>query len=140
MQKNRSLACVLPYLAMGVSAMMLTACASLGMGGTPEEVVAKRANDYWAARISGDKGKAYSYANAAYKLAVTQEGFSRQYPGTFAQSAKVKTVNCEQQKCEVGIALVVNAPIPGRKVSNIDMYSTQTWLLEDGQWWLYLQP
>ena len=37
-------------------ALSLSACATFG-GGTPEEIVAKRAQAYWDARIKGDVGQ-----------------------------------------------------------------------------------
>lgn len=117
----------------------LVACASL-QPATPEQAVAKRAQGYWDARLKGDADKARSYTNEAFRLAVDEKRFARNHMVTFAVAAKVHDVTCEPEKCEAGINLAVNPPIPGRKMGTIDMYSKQTWLLEDGQWNLYQAP
>jgi len=124
--------------AIGAAASMV-ACASL-QPDTPEQAVAKRAQGYWDARLKGDAEKTRSYMNEAFRMAVDDKGFAKNYMATFAVGAEVKKVTCEPEKCEAGVNLKVNPPIPGRKMGTIDMYSTQTWLLEDGRWNLYQAP
>lgn len=130
---------VLRMGALAAAALSLTACATFG-GGTPEEVVAKRAQAYWNARLNGDASKAYQFTNAAFKLAVDEKKFKQNNMASFAVAAEVHKVECDAQKCDVGINLKVDPPIPGKKLGTIDMYSKQTWLLEDGQWMLFLEP
>lgn len=125
-------------LAMGLLAV-LAGCASLTGGGTPEEIVAKRAKAYWDARIKGDNQAAYALTNPGYRKVKTAEQFRITNPGTFAVEAEVKNVSCEPQKCEAGINLKTKPPIMGAKVGTIDVYSRQTWVLEDGQWWLFTE-
>lgn len=124
--------------AIGAAASMV-ACASF-QPDTPEQAVTKRAQGYWDARLKGDADKARSYMNEAFRLAVDEKRFGKNYMATFAVAAKVQKVTCEPEKCEVGVNLSVNPPIPGRKMGTIDMYSKQTWLLEDGRWNLYQAP
>lgn len=121
------------------AAASLVACAAF-QPDPPEQAVAKRAQGYWDARLKGDAEKTRSYMNEAFRLAVDDKRFARNYMATFAVGAKVKKVTCEAEKCEVGVNLSVIPPIPGQKMGTIDMYSTQTWLLEDGRWNLYQAP
>lgn len=124
--------------AIGVAASMV-ACASF-QPDTPEQAVIKRAQGYWDARLKGDADKTRSYMNDAFRLAVDEKLFAKNYMATFAVAAEAQKATCEPEKCEVGVNLKVNPPIPGRKMGTIDMYSTQTWLLEDGRWNLYQAP
>ena len=126
-------------LVLGGFAAVLSGCAALG-GGTPEEIVAKRAQSYWDARIQGDTAKAYKFTNLAYQQVVSEQQFGQLYRGTFAVGAAVKNVSCEPQKCDVGVNLDANPPLMGKKMGTIAMYSKQIWLLEDGQWRLFMEP
>ena len=139
MHKTNSVMRTLKAAAVLGAAFSLTACATMGFG-TPEEIVSKSSKTYWDARIKGDAAKAYGLTNAAYQQAVTLDGFKKTYPGTFAVDADVHDVKCEPQKCEVGVNLKTNPPLPGKKIGTIDVYSKQTWLLEDGQWRLFMEP
>ena len=125
--------------AMIMAALSLTACATIDSG-TPEQIVTKRAQAYWDARLKGDASTAYGLTNDAFRQAVDEDKFKRGHMATFAVGAEVQKVECDAQKCDVGINLKVNPPLPGKKIGTIDMYSKQTWLLEDGQWKLYLEP
>ena len=125
--------------AMVAAALSLAGCATMDSG-TPEQIVTKRAQAYWDARLKGDASTAYGFANDAFKQAVDEQKFKRGHMATFAVGAEVQKVECDAQKCDVGVNLKVNPPLPGKKVGTIDMYSKQTWLLEDGQWKLYLEP
>jgi len=122
-----------------MAALSLTACATMDSG-TPEQIVTKRAQAYWDARLKGDASTAYGLTNDAFRQAVDEDKFKRGHMATFAVGAEVQKVECDAQKCDVGINLKVNPPLPGKKIGTIDMYSKQTWLLEDGQWKLYLEP
>ena len=121
------------------AAASTVACASF-QPDTPEQAVLKRSQGYWDARLKGDAEKTRSYMNEAFRLAVDEKLFAKNYMATFAVAAEAQKATCEPEKCEVGVNLKVNPPIPGRKMGTIDMYSKQTWLLEDGQWRLYLEP
>lgn len=122
-----------------IAAATLSACATQAPQ-TPEQIVSQRAQNYWDARIAGDKAKAYGYTHPSYKQVYTEKDFGQQYPGTFAKSVTVKKVECDAEKCDVGINMRVVPPIIGNKMAEVDMYATETWLLTDGQWWIYIKP
>ena len=126
--------------------VLLSACAT--MGGKPEDVVAQRAQAYWNARIKGDSAAAYAMVNSGYRKLYTLDDFKRQYAATSAREAEVKKVECDTDKCNVSTRMEVQPPMPASNLSamaakkpfTIETYSDSTWLLEDGQWVLYIQP
>ena len=117
----------------------LVACASLAPQ-TPEQIVAARSQSYWDARIQGQIAKAYALTNDAYRLAAPEQKFASDYRSTFATAAEVRKVECQVDRCDVGVNLKVNPPLMGKKMGTIDMYATETWLLEGGQWHLFVEP
>ena len=133
-------------LAVMAAAAMLGACATLG--GKPEEVVAKNAQAYWNARIQGDTAKAYALVSPGYRKLHSLDDFKREYAATSAREAEVKKVECGPDRCTVSTRLAVAPPVPASNLSamaaqkpfTIETYSDSIWLLEDGQWSLYLQP
>ena len=124
------------------AAALLSACAT--MGGKPEDVVAKRAQAYWEARIKGDTAAAYALLSPGYRKLHTEKDFVREYPGTSAVEAEVKKVQCTENRCSVTTRLGVAPVLPGMlsqgKPLKIDSYSDSIWLLEDGKWSMFLQP
>src|SRR5690606_287943 len=117
----------------------LGACATFG-GGTPEEIVAKRAQAYWDARIDGDAKAAYKFTSPSYRAQVDEQKFVLSHSKTYALAAKVKSVKCEAEVCESGTILQVKPPLMGVNTSTIDLYYAETWVQEDGQWWVSLKP
>ena len=128
------------YLCLVGSVSLLAACASFGEQGTPEQIVSQRSQAYWDARIQGKPEKAYRYTNAAFRQLIDEKEFVSTRRTTFAKAAEVKKASCDADRCEVGVNLKVNPPVIGQKNATIDMYATEVWLLEDGQWSLYLEP
>lgn len=126
-------------VSVGVATAMLalSGCASFG-GGTPEQIVQKRAAEYWKARIEGKHEVAYGLSTPAYRQLHSAEKFRAQH-GAFAaaKTAEVMKVTCEPEKCIAQVKLGVQPPIPGMKLPTVEMYVSETWLLEDGNWWHY---
>ena len=139
MPSSRLLSTSLKITATLVAAAALGACAAFTPK-TPEQVVAERSQDYWTARIKGDKAKAYSYTHPSYKQVATEKDYALQNPGTFATSIVIEKVECEAEKCDVGLNMKVNPPIIGSKLKEVDIFVSETWLLDQGQWWIYLKP
>ena len=120
-------------------ASLLGACATMDSG-KPEEIVAKKAQAYWTARIDGDAQAAYLMTPPSYRAAVKQVAFANKAAKTYAQGAKVKNVKCEADVCEAGMLLEVQLPMASKKDGTIEMYYVDKWVLEDGQWWPALKP
>lgn len=119
------------------SAMALAGCAALAPA-TPEQAVTARSNAYWQARIKGDYASAYGYATPAYRKLHTAEQYRLQFgQGAALEGAEVVKVTCEPQKCVTRVKISAKPALAGLKVGTIATHLSETWLLEDGQWWLY---
>ena len=117
--------------------LLLTACASIGP--KPEDAVTQRANARWAHMVKGEMIKAYDFNTAGYKALVTPESFMGRtgIAGRWL-GAKVVSVVCEQPtSCKVLIRLEYQALFSGKTTGKIDTHIDETWLLEDGQWWIF---
>lgn len=126
--------------AAALSALALAGCAALAPA-TPQEVVQKRAAEYWQARISGKYEQAYALSTPSYRKLRTLDQFRlANGPSVAARSAEVFTVACEAQKCTARIKIAATPAIPGLNLGTIPMYLDEIWLLEDGQWWHYQEP
>ncbi len=122
-------------IALVAAAVALAGCASMG-GGTPEQVVQKRAEAYWKARLEGKYEAAYALSTPAYRKLRTAEQFSKQYGASVAaKAAEVTKVTCDAVRCETQVRLDVKPGIPGLNLPIVPMYVNEVWLLEDGQWW-----
>ena len=119
-----------------VAAMALAGCATLAA--PPEKVVERRATEYWKARIAGDYAKAYSLSTPAYRKLHTAEQFRAQFgEGASLQGAEPINVTCEPEKCTVRIKISAAPALAGMNLGTIATHLSETWLLEDGQWWRY---
>ena len=122
-------------LAMACAAVALSGCAALSPS-TPEQIVQKRATDYWKARVAGQVDKAYALSTPSYRKLRTPAQFKLQFgAGASVEEAKVTKVTCEAEKCTAQIRLGVKPALLGMKLGTISTHLDEVWLLEDGQWW-----
>lgn len=120
-----------------LAAITLAGCASLG-GGTPEQIVAKRAGEYWKARADGDFVKAYGFSTPAYRKLNSADKFRTQFgAGAAIHGGEAVKVDCEAEKCAVKIKISATPALLGLNLGTIATYLDEIWLLEDGQWWRY---
>jgi hypothetical protein len=118
----------------------LAGCAAL-QPATPEEAAGKRANEYWQERVGRHYDKAYAYTSPAYRETRTADQYTSQFgSGAIITSAEVASVHCEPQKCTVQMKLGVKPLLPNTTLGTISTYVDETWLYEQGQWWLYMAP
>jgi hypothetical protein len=118
--------------------LLLTACASIGSK-PPEDHVRQRAADRWQALVAGDISRAYGYNTPGYRAVISPEGFrGRIGSGGSWVGAEVGEINCpEAVKCIARVRIDFK-PFMGRRYGdNISTHADETWLLEDGQWWLF---
>ena len=124
-------------LAMACAAVALSGCAALSPS-TPEQVVQKRAADYWKARVAGQVDKAYALSTPSYRKLRTEAQFKMQFgAGVNVEAAEVTKVSCEAEKCTTQVRLDVKPALVGMKLGTISTYLDEVWLLEDGKWWHY---
>jgi len=125
-----------------LATVLLSACASLpgAGGGTPEEQVAQRAEQRWAALIKRDFAAAYAYNQPAFRDAVPLETYQKGF-GAAAQwkSSKVNKVTCQPERCIVNTRLTVTNLIPifAKRIPEITSDTEEVWIRDEGQWWFY---
>lgn len=123
-----------------VTAVLLTGCVSggLGGGGTPEQIVAKRAQSWVDALMKGDLEKAYSYTSPNYRKFSTAKLYHARVAGISGwDSAVVDSVTCEIERCTV--VFMVEYEVAMQKL-NIRRPREYRWTLIDDAWWLYVPP
>lgn len=128
-------ALTLPLLLICCS-VILSNCATLGLQGTPEEIVTKRAQAWVDALLDGNLAKAYKYTSPNYRQYATVGRYNARVEGTGNwQKAKVTKVECEEFACKVVIQ--VEYPAQGMKIQ-IKRPREYKWVAVDRQWWLFV--
>jgi len=124
-----------------VATFALTACAGLGSG-SPENAVRGRATERWKALIDGDFTRAHGYSTAGFRAVVTADSFRTRFGSSVKWvGSEVVNVTCaEPTKCIAVIRLEYKPLMGGRSsgnMTNLDTHFEETWLLEEGQWWIF---
>jgi len=123
-----------------LAAVWLAGCAALAPEPqTPEDIVLARANARWAAMLKADFTPAYGYLAPGVRALVTENAFAGRYGGqarwTEAEAVKVQCPSAT--KCLANIKLTAPTPLMRKKGDTVPVYFDETWVLQDGQWWLY---
>lgn len=119
-------------------ALALGGCASFSAPKTPEEAVRQRASERADAFVKGDFERSYGLTAPSYRKLRDLNAYSRGFgQGAKWEKAEVKNVACEPLRCKVAISVSVKPLIRGRFGDTITVQFEETWLLEDGNWWLY---
>jgi hypothetical protein len=127
----------LSLMALICAGTLLGACASLQT--KPEDAVTQRANARWQALLKGDMAKAYTYSTPGFRAVVDIEGFKGRtgIAGRWL-GAQVTSVSCDTpERCKAVIKLEFSTLIPGFSKDRMSTHIDETWLLEDGQWWIF---
>lgn len=127
----------LGLMALMSAGALLAACASLQT--KPEDAVTERANARWQALVKGDMAKAYAYSTPGFRAVVNLEGFKARtgIAGRW-HAAQVVKVTCDTpERCKAIIKLEFSTLIPGFSRDKMATHIDETWLLEDGQWWIF---
>ena len=133
-KKNRRSIGVLAALMVGIG---VAGCAGTGTGShsvataEPEKIVAERAAQRWDTLIKKDFSAAYTYLSPGTRQRVTQQAYADRIRGGTWKRANVESVRCEQEKCDVQIALEYGY----RDMKSIETRLPENWLLQDGVWW-----
>lgn len=138
MTKSRKSTTLGFYFSAAAMAVALAGCASVSAGRSPEEVVRQRAAERAEAFVKGDYDRSYSLTAPSYRKLRDLDAYKRSFgPGAQWEKAEVKNVSCEPVRCKVAIAVNVKPLMRGRFGDTITVQFEETWLLEDGNWWLH---
>ena len=133
--KNKPIGRSLSAVALALGALAMAGCAALAPS-TPEQIVQKRATEYWQARMAGQVGTAYALSTPSYRKLRTEAQFKMQFgAGVSVQAAEVAKVTCEAVKCTARMKISVNPVLLRMNAATIATHVDEIWLLEDGQWW-----
>ena len=121
-----------------VLAMGLAGCAGMGAPEAPELTVRTLATQRWQALLAQDFNKAYTFLAPSYKQLNTADAYQKKRQGVPVKwiEAKVIRTTCEAEKCDVRIALESKPLTPFAFKGTITSGIDETWVLENGQWWL----
>ncbi len=121
-----------------LAAGLLIACD----GGTPqsaEEIVGQRAKQRWDVLIKGDTEAAYGFLSPGSRSMTPLDVYERRLRNRIAkwESANVKSVQCEEDRCKVGIEVTYlymggNSAFRGQTDQS---GFVETWIQSDGGWW-----
>ena len=120
-----------------LAASLLAGCAAFGAA-TPEHAVQERSAERWKALIAGDFNKAYGYMAPSYRAVTSLERYSSSIGGVATWvGAEVIRVECATEKCTARVNIEAKPAATMHFKANITTGVDETWLLEDGQWWLF---
>ncbi len=121
-----------------VLGVVLAGCAAMPGTASKEDIVRQRAAERANAFAKADYAAAYALLTPSYRRARDQDAYRRSLgSGAAWEKAEVATVACEEQRCKVGVKVSVKPLIAGRFNDTITVQFEETWLLEDGNWWLH---
>lgn len=120
-----------------VAMVVLSGCASLGGGQTPEGEVRKLAQARWDAHVAGDFEKVYNFISPSYRELVDY----RRYRAGIGSSASVVSAEVVDVKCDPGGCITktrlefVHALMTQENKGST--HFDERWINEGGKWWLY---
>jgi hypothetical protein len=138
----RSHSVVSRYAAALLAVASVAGCAT--MASTPEATVRARAAQQWKARVAGDFDTTYGFTTPSYRGTTTFQ----KYKGGFGDAVKIVSAEVADVKCESNDRCIVNTKVEAkpnlvlgkRAVPPFVTYVDETWLKEEGQWWLFPTP
>jgi hypothetical protein len=120
-----------------VVAALSSGCASVGgvTASSPPEVKEKaamqRANARWQAVIAGRPDDAYAFLSSGSKAVTTLDAYKKQARLTGFRTADVKSAVCEEQVCKVTVDIILDH----RVMKGIPYQLSESWVLENGEYW-----
>jgi len=120
------------------ASLVLAACASLG-GSSPQDRVQERASQRWQALVTGDFTKAYDFSTPAFRAVVNRDSFRGRFTTSVKwEGAEVVSVKCaEPTRCTANVRIDFKPLLGSGFGDKINTHIDETWLLEDGQWWVF---
>lgn len=127
----------LAALIVTASALWLSGCAT--PAANPQEVVRQLASQRWQHIMAGQFDKAYAMTAPSYRKLKTLDFYQRNLSASPVkwQSAEVVRIDCETQTCKVTVKAVSQILMPTRYKGLLNSGLDETWVFEDGQWWMF---
>lgn len=117
--------------------LVMAGCSSTGSSGTPEEQVARRAQERLDAMMAGDFERALAYTTPAFREGTTSNRYRGRYAGVGNwTNASVERVACEEERCNVTISVTYQMVRPN--IENTRPLD-EVWITTGGEWYIYEQ-
>ena len=103
-----------------------------------EAQIRARSAAFWEARQRNDVAASYQFTSPSYRKVNDQERFRVHYAGVpVVVGHEVVSITCDEppQRCVLKQGLKVAPPMTPGLVTTV--YSDETWILEEGQWWVF---
>ena len=127
-------------LVVPLAAMVLVAgCASTMSSVPPEEAVRARAEQRWQALVQDDFAKVYAFTAPSYRKIHSLEHFRDKKQGAPMKwvGARILQIDCDAAKCVIEAEWESKLAIPFRFNGTLKSALRETWVLEDGKWWMF---
>lgn len=112
----------------------------------PEEIITERAAGRWQELMKLNFDGAYAYLAPSVKTVMSADGFKRRYTIDPRQKkapwtkAEVRSVTCtSEDSCDVKVYIESEPAIPQFRGMVTSAQVDERWVLQDGQWGLYLK-
>ena len=119
------------------ASLALSGCASLQTD--PQTRVRQLATERWQALLAGKYEKAYEMAVPSYRKIKSLDYYrvnTMSVPVKW-KSAEVVRADCEEKRCKVTVRVLSELRMPGRFRGDLDSALEETWVYEDGDWWMF---
>lgn len=134
-----------------LAAAMLAAATAAGAADAPQQqppevAVRERATQRWQALIAGKYEDAYKLLAPGTRAIQSFDAYRNSIGDAVAWTgAEVVRVECNDaaDKCDAVVRVESKGIFPGMSRSKLQTLSThidETWIRQDGEWWLYQQP
>ena len=136
-------ACLISRM-LGAAALMLAAGVATQAAAVelvPEAAVRKLANERWQLLIEGKYEDAYQYLAPGFRAVQSYKTYTSRLASTAWVGGDAVRVECndERDKCSTTLRLESKAFLPGLTTGNLTTYVDETWIRQDGKWWLFPQ-
>lgn len=123
------------------AAVAVAGCAGLGPEPSKEAAVKARAEARWGALMARDFDKVYGYLAPSVRAVNSSQRYLSNFGGMARwKAAEVIRVECDDPNRCVATVRVDAVPILTRKFGNtISTHISETWLNENGQWWIFVK-
>lgn len=121
-----------------VAVAALAGCATTNKV-TPEQQVRELATERWQALLADNAAKAYEMTAPSYRKLRTQDVFTTRLRAVPVKwlSAQVVRVDCHRaDACTARIAIESQTRMPTLYKGKISSGVDESWVLEDGRWWI----